>query len=886
MAFDLFERLKGIKTPKILKPVAGKFLFKREPEYGKPMVFPVEEKALAEMRAKEIFKPRPYLPEPKVTYPTVTKTKQGYLVGELGRTKLVPYEKVTPTQERVLSEASKATGKELSDIGIAFAIPVSKPFKPIVKKLVKKVVPKERALVPVRGKEFELVGVPTRKGFTPAVRARRELTKEIKERKEEEVLTKVIAERETKEFLATIKKGVIKGLEKEKNQTRKSIGFQRHTKNLSGNTMARLKQDTGITEWKNATQEQLKKVLAGTQKLKTGDKFLTEKQLTGLSDYTKTFDNPRLITQREIMERFKETDEILDGFITKRISNLGFPTVDVKAGHRVITKVVDKADFELRLANKTIRSVNKEFDNLITQAEKASGISIFKRQRIVGEKIFEKMSGVEVKLTSQEQKTVDYLKSYFEKARKDLGLEKYRKNYITQIDKTFLEKLSANKWSLTETINKYKTKEGDIPLDVMLALDDIVGSEKFFRFALQRRGGVDPTTNIRRILQQYSSILENKKALDKILPEGQASLQLLLQNKSAVWMKKFLQNLKGRGLDSNFRRGKMAWAAKIGDSVIDFGYIRLLGLNYMSALKNIVGGEVNSLTFQTFTKYITGKKRFILNPKKAYKIITDAGLLDGSYTDIIRQNIVSKGKRGINLALYGGMEAAEYEIRGSYFLGELTKQEFKTGIVSPEKFRKILDGIAITQGIYTKVDSPLFVQTMLGRSVMQFGRWKITNMNLVRRITKGAKQEWARKEWLGKNTQSLLKMFVLYGMGTYLSYEAGKAGMKRAQKIAEAGTELINLFLNLPEETMRAIQENPMFSTLDATAYTIQELMSYIGLVEEPRKIKFRSGIEDLWLSPIERPKELLGIGEEPTGIDWKEIYEKPKEINWEEIYK
>ena len=34
--------------------------------------------------------------------------------------------------------------------------------------------------------------------------------------------------------------------------------------------------------------------------------------------------------------------------------------------------------------------------------------------------------------------------------------------------------------------------------------------------------------------------------------------------------------------------------------------------------------------------------------------------------------------------------------------------------------------------------------------------------------------------------------------------------------------------------------------------------MNYIGLVEEPRPFKWRSGIEDLWLSPIERPKGLL----------------------------
>ena len=43
MAFNLLEHIKKVKTPKFLRGVAGQYLFKKEPDYGKPMTFNVGE---------------------------------------------------------------------------------------------------------------------------------------------------------------------------------------------------------------------------------------------------------------------------------------------------------------------------------------------------------------------------------------------------------------------------------------------------------------------------------------------------------------------------------------------------------------------------------------------------------------------------------------------------------------------------------------------------------------------------------------------------------------------------------------------------------------------------------------------------------------------------
>lgn len=200
--------------------------------------------------------------------------------------------------------------------------------------------------------------------------------------------------------------------------------------------------------------------------------------------------------------------------------------------------------------------------------------------------------------------------------------------------------------------------------------------------------------------------------------------------------------------------------------------------------------------------------------------------------------------------MYGGMELAEYEIRGSYLLGEMTEAEWRAGTLSTARFRQILDDVAITQGVYSKVDSPLFAQTVIGRSIIQFGRWKITNGFLVRRVLKGAKKEWATGNFNGTNGRRLLKMMATFITGTYLAYEAGKAGWKQGKKIAEAGTELFNLVLNMPEEISNMIFQNPSFQNIDQVLFSGQQLLSYIS-GEKPRPIRFRSGIGDLYFSAL-----------------------------------
>ncbi len=697
----------------------------------------------------------------------------------------------------------------------------------------------------------------------------------------EQVLNKIREEKDQREFLASIQEGILKGFEKERNSVRKQIGFERHTKKLDGSVLARAKSVAGIEEWKNATKTQLDRVLEIVKSLKEGDKFLTENQYNALGDYVKVFSKPKeLVTVREIQDVFKEQDEIMNGVVTRYISNTLIPTVDVKEGHEVISKVVDNADLQLRIAHKNIKSVNEKLDRLLSEAEKSRKQGLFKTE--TQKRIFQWLSGdtIGAGLTPKELVVAQYLKDYFKTVRTELELERSRRNYIPHIPKTFWEKFVENKFNLTNTIKSYRTTpESDLPMSILLNLDQIVGSEKFFKFGMERKGGVDPTFNLRRILHEYSSLVENKKALDQILPEGQAAMNLLLQPKSAIWMKQYLQNLKGRGLDANFRNGKAGWILKGADKIVGFNYVRLLGGNLVSGIKNLVAGESSSFIYQPVMTYLTGKKRFFTAPKKAYRIINDTGLLEGSYVELVKQNFVSTGKQVLNWTLYGTMEAGEYEMRGSFFLGELTPEEWRTEKVTPERVREIMNKIAITQGVYSRIDSPLFVQTGIGRALMQFGRWKITNSLLVRRIVDGTYKEFKQGNFNGPNMHRAMKMFAVYALGSYLAYELGKRGNKVAQKVAKASTELFGTLVNLiPEILKSGTGQNPAQQTLAALLYSYQELAGYTGLAKAPSNVTMNNGIEDMYVSAFNLYKSTTPEGKFASDVS------KAKTVRAEEI--
>ena len=149
--------------------------------------------------------------------------------------------------------------------------------------------------------------------------------------------------------------------------------------------------------------------------------------------------------------------------------------------------------------------------------------------------------------------------------------------------------------------------------------------------------------------------------------------------------------------------------------------------------------------------------------------------------------------------------------------------------------------------------------------MVQFGRWKITNSLLVRRIAKGMRAEIAQGNYKGQNTRRLLKMLVTAGGGLYVAYELGKAGYKEGEKIARAASELVLTIFDLAtgESIYGAIAKNPEIQTLSSLTYSMQQLANYVtfGIVDEPKQLEFQRGIEDMYIAAF----DTLGINQQET---------------------
>lgn len=656
--------------------------------------------------------------------------------------------------------------------------------------------------------------------------------------------------------------------------------------NLSNLTVSRIKKDLGIHNIKSASDEQLDDLITFMDTLEFDDKFLTPMQMDALEDFIDlSLFNKKLefITQRELQETYGELTDIAEGRITKFIGDDLFPSVDLKENNPLVKRTVDRTDAALIQGDKNAERRARELDVMFKKAEKERAALLTPKERIARrlvpqhEEIFRALSGESVVLTPGEVAIVARLHNFFAKVRGDQGLDldRVRQNYITHMETTWSEKIMKHGVvdGLIRIVNAKRRKglEEVIPVNIMIELDNIIGSEKFFRFALAREGGVDPSFNLRRVVNSYSKMFEEKMALDRILPEGQAMVQLLLKPRTAMWQKRFLQNVKGRGLDFRFRNGKFGWLSKVADNIVVLGYFKLLALNHWSGITNWLAGTTNSFINQDFKKFITGKQRFVMHPKKAIKIANEHHIMEGAFYEYISTGLLDKFQKTRDWAFIY-QRLGEWEIRAAIMSGEMTEAEWESGKLTDERVREIKDLIAITQGMFTKVDSPLWVQTWYGRLFMQMNRWRITNFNMIRRIGPKAVAEIRAGNLKGPNATKMLKALVLYGIGMWLSFELQKAGHKRAAKVAKSMAEAFNSIVELftTPTILNMFTQNPTLSFMGEIFFSMQELADYIGIpgAQEPRSIEFKGGIEDTFISPIDRTSELLGLGAEDIGLD------------------
>ncbi len=232
------------------------------------------------------------------------------------------------------------------------------------------------------------------------------------------------------------------------------------------------------------------------------------------------------------------------------------------------------------------------------------------------------------------------------------------------------------------------------------------------------------------------------------------------------------------------------------------------------------------------------------------------GILEGTYADYAEKGI-GRLKKIQDFTMIG-QQGGEAEIRSSIFVSMLTDKEWQIGKVAPENVQNIKDTIAITQGIFSKVDSPLWLQTWYGRMFFQMNRWRITNTMLLRRTTLDAAKDPRTGNYNTQSTTRLGQMLVAYGVGMYISNELRKAGYRKAGDVARNIAQAIDGITTLITEgdLIKMFTENPTLQTLKEIGNTIQDFAHYL-YIPGAEKARGKS-IEDTYIAPVQNIEDIL----------------------------
>lgn len=317
-------------------------------------------------------------------------------------------------------------------------------------------------------------------------------------------------------------------------------------------------------------------------------------------------------------------------------------------------------------------------------------------------------------MTPQELELAHYVKNQYAEMRDFLiarqQLEKERQNYYTHRPRGFFEAWLRDGQTKTPTqfirafgrafketfIDVNKMDEATFKI-LNEQTEEILPLEKFFKYSMRRSGQLIPTKNLANAFLGYTKTFELKKGLDQYMPRMEAVARALTPTETTEggvvkdtslekFVKKWINTQKGRPvtvgpiqpggvLDGLIRSG------------IAFTRFLDLALRIPAQVMSIVGEESATWINIGTKKYLIGEYR--AKTKQGAKIAKKYEAFVGTkFWDKMReesQGIASK--LGETLFAFYGIAARQSNIH--HLLGVLTKQEFESGNISPERLVEI-----------------------------------------------------------------------------------------------------------------------------------------------------------------------------------------------------
>lgn len=466
-----------------------------------------------------------------------------------------------------------------------------------------------------------------------------------------------------------------------------------------------------------------------------------------------------------------------------------------------------------------IRDLPKEIDKITAWSKQVSPES--------NRRIFQHLDGQKVTLDAKEAKVAGEVQAYLKEWADKLGLPEDGRiaSYITHIfEKDFIQ------------------KEFDPEL-ASLIRDKVPGSvyDPFLQERLGKQGYIEDTW---RALDAYVKRATRKFHMDPALEKVSGKAEAL-EESQFNYVKSYVDriNMRPTKLDNlmdntiksiiGYKLGArpVAYASRVMRQAV---YRGALGLNVGSALKNLTqGANTYAKLGEKYTAVgYTSLVKSILNGSKE---LEEVGVLRD---DFVQDRTISATKQTlqkVDKVLFSLFEAAERINRGSAYFGAKAKG-LSEGMGEKEAIEYARNVVRDTQFTFGSVDTPLLLQSDIGKTVAQFQSFTVKQTEFLAELAKN-------KDYAGLLRYTAGSLAMVYSVGQLFGMEmkdiipAFRVGMppilKAPKAIYDAVTGAPDQYGNVPDTQERLQNVGASLTPLIPGGVQAKKTLEGVGTVQQ-----------------------------------------------------
>ena len=288
-------------------------------------------------------------------------------------------------------------------------------------------------------------------------------------------------------------------------------------------------------------------------------------------------------------------------------------------------------------------------------------------------------------------------RSFFERLRDEGLVEALHLNSVwrTALDDGFLKALSS--------MFRYNRNNVAIDFNAFGDRGQVLGYEKFFKNNLKREGDGPFSKNASRVAVSYFHAFERKMILDAMTPKIKL-LEFLLGERKATpksitnpdgteqvvselraHINRWINNKKGQRSTMAYSQGSDA--EMVVDGLKLFIAVKQLGINILAQTISAIGGEVATFSGLGVKGWSTGHKSALTAQGRKLGREFSGVIGDSPWNEIASTaNSVGDTLRSGIFYIFGELS---WRAKRQMFLGSLTKEEFKTGVVNQKRLGEI-----------------------------------------------------------------------------------------------------------------------------------------------------------------------------------------------------